>query len=173
MSKRPHTAVLTLLGTLTTLSSILYPALSSTAFAQAQVAPQATAPEEAQRAAQTAAQNPIDEQRAERQRVAPEDPVVFNGGISLEERASAPQEGTKLEFFVASGAYLSDVNVRIEDQAGNELVNTVTDGPWLILDLPEGEYNVYASFEDAGEQSGQITVDSRSQQYGYMFPSEN
>lgn len=170
MSKRPYTAVLTLLGTF----SMLYPTLSSTAFAQAQVvAPQATAPEEAQRAAQTAAQDPVDEQRAESQRVAPEDPVVFNGGISLEERASAPQEGTKLEFFVASGAYLSDVNVRIEDQAGNEVVNTVTDGPWLILDLPEGEYNVYASFEDTGEQSGQITVDSRSQQFGYMFPSEN
>ncbi|HEY0963733.1 MAG TPA: carboxypeptidase-like regulatory domain-containing protein [Pseudomonadales bacterium] len=168
MSKRPPIAVLTLLGTFTALSTLH----SATAFAQAQVAPRATAPEEAQRAAQTAAQNPVDEQRAEEQRVAPEDPIVFNGGIGLQERASAPQEGTKLEFFVASGAYLSDVNVRVEDDSGNEIVNTVTDGPWLILDLPDGQYNVHASF-GGGAQSGQITVDGRAQQYGYLLPVEN
>jgi len=152
-------------------SIALVMALSTAALAQA---PQATTPDEAQSAAQTAAQNPIDEARAQQQRVAPDDPVVFNGGISLEERASAPDEGTKLEFFVADdGAYLSDVQVIVEDAEGDEIVNTVTDGPWLILDLPEGEYNVQASLGSGKVQSGKITVDSRSESFGYMFPSEH
>lgn len=141
--------------------------------AVAQVAPQATTPEEAQQAAQTAAQHPIDEQRAEQQRIAPEDPIVFNGGISLEERASAPKEGTKLEFFVSDGAYLSEVQVVVADIDGNEIVSTVTEGPWLILDLPDGQYNVQASIGERLTQSSQITVDSRAESYGYMFPSEN
>ena len=138
---------------------------------------QATTPEEAEHATQTAAQTPeeaaVEEQRAATQRVAPKDPVVFNGGISLEERASAPEEGTKLEFFLTGGPYLSDVHVVVEDDSGNELVNTVTDGPWLILDLPDGEYNVQASLGADQVQSGKITVDSRSEKFGYMFSEEN
>jgi hypothetical protein len=137
----------------------------------------ATTPEEAEAATQTAAQTPqeraIEDTRAASQRVAPEDPVVFNGGISLEERASAPEEGTKLEFFLSGGPYVSDVHVVVADDAGNELVNTVTDGPWLILDLPDGEYNVQASLGQDQVQGGKIMVDSRSEKFGYMFSREN
>lgn len=107
------------------------------------------------------------------QATTPEGPVVFNGGISLEERASAPEEGTKLEFFLAGGPYLSDVHVVVADEQGNELVNTITRGPWLILDLPDGQYSVHASLNDQQVQSGMITVDSRSEVFGYMFSEEN
>jgi type 1 fimbria pilin len=104
---------------------------------------------------------------------APDDEhVLFSGGISLEERAAAPDAGTRLEFFTASGAYLSDVHVVVEDSSGAELVDTVTEGPWLILDLPNGTYNVQASFEQDNRQSGMIEVGDTAQgQYGYMFPS--
>ena len=142
--------------------------LTMSAAAIAQPAAQATDPAEVEETVQ----DPADEARAATQRVAPEDPVVFNGGISLEERASAPEEGTKLEFFVSGGEYLSDVQVVVADEAGNELVNTVTDGPWLILDLPDGQYDVQASLGGGNVQSGTITVDSRSEQFGYMFPTE-
>lgn len=101
------------------------------------------------------------------------DPVVFNGGISLEERASAPQEGTKLEFFLSSGPYLSAVHVVVADAAGNALVDTVTDGPWLILDLPDGQYRVQASLGPDQVQGGMITVDSREETFSYMFAEEN
>ena len=97
--------------------------------------------------------------------------VLFSGGISLEERAAAPAEGTKLEFFAGGGAYLSDVHVVVEDSSGTELVNTVTAGPWLILDLPEGTYNVQASLSSDEVQSGMIEVGGTTQQYGYMFPT--
>jgi hypothetical protein len=104
---------------------------------------------------------------------APEDKhVLYSGGISLEERAAAPDAGTKLEFFTAGGAYLSDVHVVVEDDEGTELVDTVTEGPWLILDLPEGSYNVRASFEGEGLQSGKIQVDGTAQKYGYMLPTQ-
>lgn len=143
-------------------------ALTNSAFAQV-AAPLATTPEEAQQAPQTATQHPLDEARAESQRVAPLDPVVFNGGIGLHERASAPTEGTKLEFFLESGAYVSDVHVVVADAEGQQLVNTVTEGPWLILDLPDGEYSVRASFEGHTESSW-IGVSSRAETIGYMFP---
>jgi hypothetical protein len=61
----------------------------------------------------------------------------------------------------------------VEDDSGNQLVNTVTDGPWLILDLPEGQYDVQASIGEDQVQSGMITVDSRSEKFGYMFSEEN
>lgn len=141
--------------------------LLSSAAALAQPAVQPTAPDEIE----DTVQHPADEARAETQRIAPDDPVVFNGGITIEERASAPEEGTKLEFFAQGGPYVSDVHVRVADSAGNELVNTVTDGPWLILDLPDGEYNVFASLDDGSAQSGKIQVDSRAEAYGYMFPT--
>jgi hypothetical protein len=139
--------------------------MSATATAQPAALP--TAPDEIEETVQ----DPADEARAEAQRIAPEDPVVFNGGISLEERASAPDEGTKLEFFLKGGPYVSDVHVVVEDSSGNELVNTVTDGPWLILDLPDGEYQVHASLGDDNAQGGKIQVDSRSEAFGYMFPT--
>jgi hypothetical protein len=140
----------------------------------AQEAVQATTPEETeQTAVQTPAETLVEEKRAATQRVAPEDPVVFNGGISLEERASAPDEGTKLEFFLSGGPYLSDVHVVVADADGKALVDTVTDGPWLILDLPDGQYSVQASLSEDQVQSGRITVDSRSEKFGYMFSDEN
>jgi hypothetical protein len=146
---------------------LLAVSLTGGAAALAQQATRETAPGETQEAFEQA----VDEAREATQRLA-EKPIVFNGGISLEERAAAPQEGTKLEFFLKEGAYLSDVHVVVADEAGEELVNTVTDGPWLILDLPDGQYNVQASLGEDSVQSGKITVDSRTESFGYMFPSE-
>ncbi len=79
---------------------------------------------------------------------APEDKhALYSGGISLEERAAAPDAGTKLEFFTAEGAYLSDVHVVVADSEGTELVDTVT-------------------------ESGKIEVDGTAQKYGYMLPTQ-
>ncbi|MCG8413371.1 MAG: hypothetical protein MI746_04035, partial [Pseudomonadales bacterium] len=47
-----------------------------------------------------------------------QDTVVWHGGISEEERALAPDSGTRLVFFVRAGNFLSDIAVNITNSAG-------------------------------------------------------
>ena len=97
--------------------------------------------------------------------------ILFNGGISSEERASAPTTSTKLVFFVRAGNFLSDVSVVIKNAAGQEMVNTVTKWPWLILDLPAGRYQVTATIDSGETQSLMIEFDGTSKDVGFMFTS--
>lgn len=52
----------------------------------------------------------------------------------------------KLVFALNTGAYVSDVRVTITDPTGNILLDTMSDGPWLLTRLPPGNYQVVASF---------------------------
>lgn len=97
--------------------------------------------------------------------------ILFNGGVTTEERESAPKEGTKLSFFVRAGNYLSNVSVVVRNQAGQVLVDMVTDGPWLILDLPNGTYQVTATISNGEAQGLAVTVDGSTQEIGFMFRS--
>ena len=97
--------------------------------------------------------------------------VVWTGGITAEEREAAPKRGTTLEFFVTGGSFLSGVHVIIKERSsGREVVNTTTTGPWLILDLPAGEYSVRAERENGQAQGGYITVAGELGKFGFMFP---
>ncbi|MEQ8955289.1 MAG: hypothetical protein RL120_14255 [Gammaproteobacteria bacterium] len=99
-------------------------------------------------------------------------PIIFNGGITMEERAGAPTEGIRLVFFVAAGNFLSDIDVSVSNEAGRELVNVTTEGPWLILDLDPGNYRVVATRGNGQVQSLIIRVDESSQEFGFSFPDE-
>lgn len=102
-----------------------------------------------------------------------QDYILFNGGVSQEERAAAPTTGVRLTFFISAGNYLSGVAVSVKNSAGDELVNTVTEGPWLILDLPAGEYAVRASLDSGEIQSQRINVTGQRQEIGFRFTSVN
>lgn len=97
--------------------------------------------------------------------------VVWNGGITIDERESAPTDGTRLEFFVAAGNYLADIAVSITDESGREIVNTTTDGPWLILSLNPGRYQVIARRRNGDTQSLVIDVAEGNQRFGFAFPN--
>jgi hypothetical protein len=49
--------------------------------------------------------------------------------------------------------FLSDVQVVIQDMKGNEVLNTTTRGPFLLANLPQGEYKVAARYEGNTKQS--------------------
>lgn len=100
-----------------------------------------------------------------------QNPILFNGGISEEERATAPTTGTRLVFFVRAGNYLADVRVTVRAADGREVVSTVTSGPWLILDLPPGRYQVVAALENGETHSLAIDVDGQPREFGFMFSS--
>ena len=52
----------------------------------------------------------------------------------------------ELVFELHSGEKLTDVYVRLDDARGAPVLETVTDRPHLLLALPSGRYQVYATF---------------------------
>lgn len=71
------------------------------------------------------------------------------GGVGTEEReymqSQASNYNLKLVFAVASREYLAGVKVVILDPNGKTYVTTTTDGPWMMVRLPEGDYLVQAT----------------------------
>lgn len=80
--------------------------------------------------------------------------TYLSGGIG-EEEARAMEAKTRaypltLEFLVKArprAAFTSDVKVKIEDHAGKVVLETVTEGPFLLVRLPAGNYSVSADYE--------------------------
>lgn len=75
-----------------------------------------------------------------------------SGGVGLGERKAlkkmAKDYDLKLVFAMHSGEYLSGVTVVINDPSGKRLFETVSNGPWLLADLPQGKYEITASYKD-------------------------
>lgn len=74
-----------------------------------------------------------------------------SGGVALGERDALDRQRAGHSLWVAtaakrSGAYLADVRVRIRDSAGATVLDTRLDGPWLLVTLGLGRYQVEASF---------------------------
>ncbi len=102
-----------------------------------------------------------------------QDAVVWHGGISEEERALAPDAGTRLVFFVSAGSFLSDIAVNITNSSGQEVVNVTTNGPWLYLNLPSGTYDVRAQRRNGDVQSLKVDIDENAdQEFAFMFPGD-
>ena len=58
----------------------------------------------------------------------------------------------KLVFALKAGDYLSGVKVTISDAAGTALLETTSQGPWLLARLPAGNYQIVASFDGNAER---------------------
>lgn len=102
--------------------------------------------------------------------LAAQSPILWTGGITLEERYAASAGGTWPELFVTGGHYLSSIKVVVTDDSGREIVNTTTAGPWLILDLAPGTYQVQAARRNGDTQGGTISVSGDGGKYAFMFP---
>lgn len=73
-----------------------------------------------------------------------------SGGVgtdSIDRLSSLAKDfNLKLVFALKSGAYVSDVKVTIADAAGKSVLDTTSEGPWLLAKLPLGNYQVTATF---------------------------
>lgn len=56
----------------------------------------------------------------------------------------------KLVFALKSGNYVSDVKVMVTDSAGKTRVDAISQGPWFLIRLPAGSYQIAATFEGRG-----------------------
>lgn len=90
--------------------------------------------------------------------------MYMTGGVGTESRAimDIAADNYNLKVVVASttGAYLADAMVTIEDAAGRKVLETMTDGPWLLVKLPVGDYRVMAAIDDRRE-TRKVSVSSR------------
>lgn len=59
--------------------------------------------------------------------------------------------------------YLADVQVQIFDHHLRKLLNIVTDGPYLLLNMPQGKYLIVSDFEGVVKQQW-VNVDKAAHQ---------
>jgi hypothetical protein len=69
----------------------------------------------------------------------------------------------KVIFSNKKGEYLSDIVVKILDQYGNTILTTVSNGPWLFVNLPSGTYNLEASVGGDRRRISRINIEGGSQ----------
>lgn len=77
--------------------------------------------------------------------------AFVSGGIGQAEVKGLEAERDKYSLWVitaarVSGAYLSDVPIRIVDAANRTVFDRKLDGPWLLIDLAPGKYIVEATY---------------------------
>jgi len=58
-----------------------------------------------------------------------------------------------------TGAYLANVRIRITDRQSQQVFETVMDGPWLLIDLHAGNYEIQAIHGHLSQKS-LVTVDA-------------
>ncbi len=101
----------------------------------------------------------------------------ISGGVGKEEadamkRASADYSLTvelavtehSLHDNAPKSYFISGVAVNIRDAAGNSIVNTTTDGPFLLAQLPEGHYTIDTEWNGI-RKSATVAVDAHSRRH--------
>lgn len=63
----------------------------------------------------------------------------------------------------AQGAYVSNVDITVTNEAGETVLETTTNGPWLMADMPAGTYDIEASF-DGNTKTKSITLNENADQ---------
>lgn len=90
--------------------------------------------------------------------------ALLSGGVTLGDRMTMHAERQNYGLWVAtvakpSGAYLADVDLRIVRLGSRALVlERKMEGPWLMVALPEGAYEVSGRFRETGAEKAQSIV---------------
>jgi hypothetical protein len=78
----------------------------------------------------------------------------------------------KLMFTAGSRAYVSQVEVSLQDASGAEVLKVSCDAPWLLAKLKAGTYSVTARAEGGGTKTAKVTVGAAGQsELAIRFPS--
>lgn len=75
----------------------------------------------------------------------------------------------KMTFTGEGGMYLSDVDVRVEDMNGNEVVSGTAEGPIMLGQLEPGKYKVSAT-KDGTTKTQTVYINSSLKSYTLRFP---
>ena len=99
----------------------------------------------------------------------------LTGGVTLEERDAIREQASDYNLWIwlarsGSGYFLADVRVSVEDADGHPVLDTVTDGPWLLARVPPGRYTIRT---DQGGAPTAVTVGPSGQAVAVLrFPGD-
>jgi len=91
----------------------------------------------------------------------PDGHAFLSGGVSLEDRAEMEKVKTDYSLWVStvarpSGAWLAEVKLQITDLKDSRVVvDRVLEGPWFMVSLPAGRYEVRGTFTAQGATNAQ------------------
>jgi hypothetical protein len=101
----------------------------------------------------------------------------ISGGISSDEadamKAAAANYPLTLELAVAGPArdpYIADARVEIRDLQGNAVLNTTTEGPFLLVRLPSGTYTLDVEWNGAQKKRIVQVAADKHQHVFFEFP---
>lgn len=85
--------------------------------------------------------------------------TYVTGGVGEEERNAMRQMGAQFNLWLwfatkGGGQNLADIHVTVQDRQAKQLLDVVSDGPWLFARLPAGTYKVSVATK-AVRRSGQ------------------
>jgi hypothetical protein len=97
----------------------------------------------------------------------------ISGGVGIDEVAALNDERSKYALAVltaarGSGAFLADIRIRITGVHDALILDTVMDGPWLLVDLPAGRYNIEATY-NSRVQKTQLSLGSHGHQQATFY----
>jgi hypothetical protein len=102
----------------------------------------------------------------------------LSGGIGIDESTAMKNAASKYSLELvfsakagATAAYLANVHVKVSDRAGKSVIDTVSQGPYLLANLPDGNYQVEASNKGVAKTE-RVTLKKGSHQRLVFFWSE-
>lgn len=93
---------------------------------------------------------------------------ALSTGVGLEERTARSQYSLLLSFSEARGPYLANIAVEIKDAGGKLLLRTTSEGPWLYVKLPAGDYKVTATRSNGEVRAADVTVKESGQTRAFV-----
>ncbi|HID83382.1 MAG TPA: hypothetical protein EYH06_00135 [Chromatiales bacterium] len=105
------------------------------------------------------------------------DVEYVSGGISIEEEQALAEMAKdftlKVVMALRCGDYLNNINVLILDKDGKIVLESVTDGPILYVNLQPGKYKVLASAHGEQYKKNVRIKSGRQSQIVYYWPIES
>jgi len=80
-------------------------------------------------------------------------------GVGLDEREAADSvpQTLRIEYAQPDGHYLGGIDTTISGSGGNEVLSVRCPGPWVLVNLPDGSYQVTSTFEGKTKTFG-VTI---------------
>ncbi|PSJ16409.1 hypothetical protein [Nitrosomonas supralitoralis] len=102
----------------------------------------------------------------------------ISGGIGKDESEAILQAGKSwslmLELTQETGSknqYISDVHILIKDKMGNTVLDTTTEGPYLLVNLAAGSYSLNATYESTTLQRDLIIHEKNGKKITLIWPA--